>query len=131
MVGPNSRGIRARLNATVCFYFSNGFGARKECRPPGIGGKIEKAIENLVSLVNKNGRLYISFPIGKKNEVHFNAHRVFHPTFILENSIIKKYMRLLRFDYVDDNGDIHFDTTVSEVKNDIKFGCGIYTFIKI
>src|SRR5689334_17182264 len=25
------------------------------------------------------GTLYLSFPIGSRNEIHFNAHRVFHP----------------------------------------------------
>jgi len=136
---PNIKYIQADLmnpqdldmtDSLSCLHAIEHFGLGRYDDPIDIFGH-EKAINNLVNLINKKGRLYISFPIGQKNEVHFNAHRVFHPKYILENSIIKKNMKLIRFDYVDDNGDIHLDVEVSEVNKNIKFGCGIYTFIKI
>jgi hypothetical protein len=40
-------------------------------------------------------------------------------------------MTLRRFDYVDDTGDLHLDTDVTEVEKDITYGCGFYTFEKI
>jgi len=83
-----------------------------------------------VSLVSKGGRLYISFLIGQADEVHFNAHRVFHVTSIFEHPCIQQQMKLRRFDYVDDSGDLHLDTSVTEVDKAIKYGCGIYTFEK-
>lgn len=43
-----------------------------------------KSISNLVSMLEKNGILYINFPIGKTDEVHFNAHRVFNPKSIFK-----------------------------------------------
>lgn len=39
-------------------------------------------------------------------------------------------MTLQRFDYVNDSGDLHLDTSVTEVDKAIKYGCGIYTFDK-
>lgn len=89
-----------------------------------------KGIENLVNLLKKDGRLYISFPIGQNDEVHFNAHRVFNPRSIFSYSSIKENMELERFDYVDDLGNLHQNIDVSEIKRDTKYGCGIYTFLK-
>ena len=38
-------------------------------------------------------------------------------------------MLLERFDYVDDNGDLHLNVNLNNLKH-LKFGCGIYTFTK-
>jgi hypothetical protein len=81
-------------------------------------------------MVSDGGRLYLSFPIGQADEVHFNAHRVFHVSSIFGHPSIQKHMTLQRFDYVDDRGDLHLDTSVTEVDRNIKYGCGIYTFEK-
>ena len=97
--------------------------------PIDIDGRI-KGETKLVSLVSNGGRLYISFPIGQADEVHFNAHRVFHVTSIFDHPSIQQHMTLQRFDYVNDSGDLHLDTTVIEVDKAIKYGCGIYTFEK-
>ena len=74
--------------------------------------------------------MYISFPIGKKDEVHFNAHRIFKVNTIFNHPSINKFMKLVRFDYVDDEGDLHLNTKIDDVKPNLKFGCGIYTFEK-
>lgn len=90
-----------------------------------------KGINNLISLIKSNGILYISFPIGKKDEVHFNAHRIFHPKSILKIQSIKENMELLRFDYVDDKGDLHQNKSIDRaVLERLNYGCGIYTFKK-
>ena len=39
-------------------------------------------------------------------------------------------MRLVRFDYVDDNGELHLNINIDDIKEDLSFGCGIYTFEK-
>ena len=82
-------------------------------------------------MVSNGGRLYISFPIGQKDEVHFNAHRIFKVNTILEHPSIKQCMRLIRFDYIDDDGDLHLNIKINDIKSGLKFGCGIYTFKKI
>jgi len=40
-------------------------------------------------------------------------------------------MRLMRFDYVDDNGDLHLSKAINDVSSEIQYGCGIYTFEKV
>lgn len=50
---------------------------------------------------------------------------------ILKHPSIKENMNLIRFDYVDDVGNLHTDIKIQDVNADIKYGCGIYTFKKI
>ena len=90
-----------------------------------------KGISNLVSMLERNGILYISFPIGKKDEVYFNAHRVLHPKSIFKNHSIKSQMELIRFDYVDDIGDLHLNCKVENTLGNLNYGCGIYTLKKL
>ena len=74
--------------------------------------------------------MYISFPISHKNEVHFNAHRVFHPQDILSWNASKE-LEFIRFDYVDDSGNLHRNIDLLNQEIDVNLGCGIYTFKKI
>lgn len=90
-----------------------------------------KGITNLVGMVKKNGRLYISFPIGRKDKTYFNANRIFHVNTIFNHPDIKSSMKLLRFDFVDDFGKLYQNTNIEYVPKKIKYGCGIYTFEKI
>ena len=82
-------------------------------------------------MLKKNGILYISFPIAKSDAIYFNSERVFHPKSILKNHNIKSKMRLIRFDYVDEMGDLHLNTNLDSISKSLTFGCGIYTFKKI
>jgi hypothetical protein len=82
-------------------------------------------------MLKTNGTLYISFPIGKSNEVHFNAHRVFHLKDIFSWAEDRSSLRLERFDYVDDAGSLHQNVDIENTKLNVSFGCGIYTFEKL
>jgi len=90
----------------------------------------QKGFSNMVGMLKDGGILYISFPIGQQNQVHFNAHRVFHPQdiFSWKDSDL---LELIRFDYVDDQGNLFKSIDVVNKKIDVEFGCGIYTFKKI
>ena len=89
-----------------------------------------KGYKNIVRMLKPNGTLFISFPIGKDNQVHFNAHRVFHPKDIF-NWIEDESLKLERFDYVDDDGDLHLDIDIEAENINVFYGCGIYTFKKL
>lgn len=119
-----------KTDSISCLHAIEHFGLGRYADPIDINGHI-KGIDNLVYLVEKNGHLYISFPIGTKNEVHFNAHRIFHPNYILSIPSIKEHMKLKRFDYVNDEGDLILNTHPDNVKMPLKYGCGIYTFQKM
>ena len=118
-----------KTDSLSCLHAIEHFGLGRYTDPIDVDGH-KKGITNLVNLVEENGRMYISFPIGKNDEVHFNAHRVFHPTTILKHPSIQKSMRLIRFDFVDDNGDLHLCKSIADVSTNTQFGCGIYTFEK-
>ena len=90
----------------------------------------EKGIDSLVSMLKRDGFLYLSMPIGSRDEVHFNAHRIFHPQTILRIPSIENNLKLTRFDFVDDEGDLNLDTNINSIKTDLNHGCGIYTFQK-
>jgi hypothetical protein len=97
------------------------------------GDKINKdgsklAFLNLVKILKNKGKLYIAIPISEKNKVYFNAHRTFIPSEILGWS---NELKLEKFDYVDDNGKFYKDSSVFNLDlTKIKYGCGIYMFIK-
>lgn len=89
-----------------------------------------KGFNNIIKMLKPDGRLYISFPIGKKNEVHFNAHRIFHPKDIFNWCEKNSTLFLERFDYIDDFGNLHQNISLDKTDLDVTFGCGIYTFKK-
>jgi hypothetical protein len=119
-----------QVDSLSCLHAMEHFGLGRYNDPIDIEGH-KKCINNLVELTKPGGTLYISFPIGMLDEVHFNAHRVFHPKTILEFECIYKKMKLIRFDYVDDYGNLHLNTSVDNAVDKNKYGCGIYTFKKI
>ena len=119
-----------KTDSISCLHAIEHFGLGRYTDPIDIDGH-NKGITNLINLVSNGGRLYISFPIGQKDEVHFNAHRIFNPKTILDHPSINKFMKLVRFDYVDDEGDLHLNKNVNNIKSQLQFGCGIYTFERI
>ena len=126
LMNPQNLGTTDSLS---CLHVIEHFGLGRYTDPIDIEGH-NKGIQNLVGLVKKGGRLYISFPIGKEDEVHFNAHRVAHPKTILKHPSIEKYMTLARFDFVDDAGSLHTNISIDDVDENTRYGCGIYTFVK-
>jgi hypothetical protein len=87
-----------------------------------------KGFDKLIDMLETNGIFYVSFPIGRRNEVHFNAHRVFHPLDVFTWAPAK--LEFIRFDYVDDAGEFHSDFDVLNSDLKVTYGCGVYTFKK-
>ncbi len=87
--------------------------------------------EQLLRVLKPDGTLFISFPIANQNEVHFNAHRAFHPKDIFTWMKEPDRLKLERFDYVDDAGDLHKNVDLNQGQIDIEYGCGIYTLRKL
>jgi len=112
-----------------CLHALEHFGLGRYTDRIDVDGHI-KGINNIVRLVCNGGLLYISWPIGLDDAVHFNAHRVFHPESILSIPSICEQTTLIRFDYVDDYGALHLNQRVSDAVGKTEYGCGIYTFRK-
>ncbi len=86
-----------------------------------------QGFKNLSRMLKVGGRMYVSFPVGRKG-VYFNAHRVFD--FMEPVNWDSTSLKLVRFDYVDDKGDLHLDCDITQTPA-LQYGCGIYTFLKV
>ena len=126
LMSPQNLG---QTDSLSCLHAIEHFGLGRYSDPIDIDGH-NKGISNLVNLVSEGGHLYISMPIGQNDEVHFNAHRIFKVDTIFKHPSIREKMSLIRFDYVDDDGNLNADVNVQDIDKSIKHGCGIYTFFK-
>ncbi len=116
-------------DSVSCLHTIEHFGLGRYGDPIDPKGHI-KGFNNILRMLAHKGVVYISFPIGNQNAVHFNAHRVFHPTDIFSWPTDGTQLDLLRFDYVDDDGKLHQNVDVKNVVLNVNHGCGIYTFRK-
>jgi len=91
-----------------------------------------KGLENIYRLLKPTGKFYFSTPIGKQR-IEFDAHRVFSVGYLLE--LFKGKYFIDSFSYVDDNGDIHINETLTQelVKKNFNctYGCGIFEMTKL
>lgn len=127
----DTKNIEKRITDSVsCLHAIEHFGLGRYGDDINPNGHII-GFNNIVGMLKISGILYISFPIGKKNETYFNAHRIFHPKDIFNWSYNKNDLLLLRFDYVDDNGFLKTNINLTKHKFNVTNGCGIYTFKKI
>jgi len=122
-------GLLPRADSISSLHAIEHFGLGRYGDPVDPDG-YQKGFSNLIDMLESGGTLYISFPIGRQNETHFNAHRVFHPRDILQWRA-SKHLELIRFDYIDDSGNLHRDIDLLKKKIDVSLGCGIYTFKKL
>ena len=91
----------------------------------------EKGLENMASLIQKDGCFYLSLPIGQER-VEFNANRVFDPHYIIKiaakNSLFLKSLTI-----VNSSG---FVKEITPNKKELKklsldlYNLGIFIFIK-
>lgn len=84
----------------------------------------------LLDMLKPGGKLYVGIPIANETKVEFNAHRKFQPLDILNWPTGEHLIELRRFDYVDDNGDLHCNVSLLNESLKLEYGCGIYTFEK-
>ncbi len=113
-----------------CLHAIEHFGLGRYGDPLDPQGHL-RGFHNILRMLKPGGTLYISFPIGGTNQVCFNAHRIFHPRDILQWPVNPQALRLERFDYVDDAGNLHPHATVDDPPAELRYGCGIYTFTKL
>lgn len=107
------------------------FGLGRYADPIDYFGSI-KAINNITKILKVGGTFYFSVPIGPQR-IEFNAHRVFSVSYLLD--IFKDNFELISISYVDDNGDLNENPTLTEeiIKNNFgcQYGCGIFELRKI
>jgi hypothetical protein len=122
--------LKEITDSISCLHAIEHFGLGRYGDPIDPEGYV-KGFKNIIDMLKPKGKLYISFPIGKANEIHFNAHRVFHPKDIFNWYDISEILKLERFDYVDDLGILHKHKDLETNEIITNHGCGIYTFSKL
>lgn len=87
---------------------------------------------NLYKMLDRNGLLYVSFPIASKTKIEFNAHRIFNYLEIFNwiKELDIQDLELISFDLIDDNSNFLENQNINKINFSINFGCGIYTFKK-
>ena len=93
-----------------------------------------KAMNELQRVLQRGGRLYFSVPIGSRNKLFFNAHRIFNPNIIIEQF---DKLELVNFSFINEFKGI---TTLSRNEYEQHIGdyikaipegyCGMFEFIK-
>jgi hypothetical protein len=118
--------LREITDSLSCLHALEHFGLGRYGDPIDPQGHL-KGFATLASMVKPGGTFYLSVPVGTPG-VFFNAHRVFTPTDVLEWA--RDDFELIRFDYVDDAGDLHQDQRVHATPP-LEFGLGLYSLRKI
>jgi SAM-dependent methyltransferase len=114
-----------------CLHALEHFGLGRYGDPINYDGYV-LGLNNLHRILKKGGKLYFSIPIGPQR-IEFNAHRVFSVNYLLE-CFDGKY-HIDQFSFVDDQGDLHENTPITD--KDVKrnfgcaFGCGIFEMTKL
>jgi len=114
-----------------CLHAIEHFGLGRYGDPVNYDGYI-LGLNNLHRMLKKGGKLYFSVPIGPQR-IEFNAHRVFSVRYLLE-CFDGKY-HIDQFSFVDDRGDLHENTLISD--GDVQrnfgcvYGCGIFELTKL
>lgn len=121
--------VDIKSDSVSCLHALEHFGLGRYGDPLDPEGHL-KGFKNLVRILKPGGILYLSFPIGRGSATIFNAHRVFEPREVLSWPVDEGSLELLRFDYVDDNGNLHKQFDLLELVPEVEYGCGIYTFEK-
>ena len=119
-----------KTDSLSCLHAIEHFGLGRYGDLINIRGHI-LALNNLISMLEKDGTFYLSFPIGQKNEVHFNNQRIFNPNYFLNLKIVKENLDFIRFDYINQKGDLYCQKNILDFLNNEEYGCGIFTFKKI
>ena len=117
--------MNGRYDSVSCLHALEHFGLGRYSDTVDPDGH-RKGFDSLCRLLSEDGHLYLSVPVSGSTRVEFNAHRVFEagePICWAKD----KGLELVRFDMVDDNGDLHLEVGI-ESALDQRYGCGIYTF---
>lgn len=118
-------------DSVSCLNTLEHFGLGRYSDPIDLNGHI-KGFNNLISILEPGGILYVAIPVSNVATVFFNAHRTFLVDEILTWSEDRDILKLIRYDYVDAKGELHLDIEISDTPDEYGSSqcVGIYTFLK-
>lgn len=140
---PNTRFIQASLmdpiqddlieycDSLSCLHALEHFGLGRYGDPVNYDGYLLGLIY-LHRILKIGGKLYFSVPIGPQR-IEFDAHRVFSISYLME--LFDGKYHIDHFSFVDDRGNLHESTPITEKNKKRNFGCvygcGIFEMTKI
>jgi hypothetical protein len=122
--------LACSTDSLSCLHALEHFGLGRYGDPIDPNGHL-KGFTSLIGMLKPGATFYLSFPIGRPM-VEFNAHRVFDGEEVLSWPG-SELLCLERFDFVDDDGALHEDVPVRQIRTqcaNLEHGCGIYTFTR-
>ena len=124
-------GFSNYCDSLSCLHALEHFGLGRYGDPIDYDGYI-RGLNNLHRILKKNGKLYLSVPIGPQR-IEFNAHRIFSVNYLLEQ--FRGIYQIDHFSYVDDMGNLHTNVALTEQEITQNFGCtygcGIFEMTKL
>lgn len=131
MMAPVPEGLYNYCDSLSCLHALEHFGLGRYGDTVRYDGYIA-GLDNLYSMLEKGGKLYLSVPIGPQR-IEFNAHRVFSVGHLMQ--CLADDYTIDQFSFVDDSGDLHENVSVTDegVQNNFgcKYGCGIFELTKL
>ena len=116
--------VDVSVSSLSCLHVIEHIGLGRYGDPLDPLGSVKGAIE-LQRILEKDGNLYISLPIGRER-ICFNAHRVHSPSTVLS---LFSSLQLIDFSFVDDAGVLHENAQLTQA-NHLEYGCGLFHFQK-
>ena len=112
-----------------CLHALEHFGLGRYGDPIDVDGWLA-GLNSLAEVVERNGLLYLSVPVGLQR-IEFNAHRVFSVETLFRAT--EGWFDFCCFSYVDDEGNFNeveakTEQEIHSIVGNMKYGCGIFLF---
>ena len=115
-----------------CLHALEHFGLGRYGDPIDFNGH-RKGFANLTKILAPNGKLYFSVPIGERQRIEFNAHRIFSIPYLLK-LFGEQELVVDSFHYIDDAGELLINqdwlSNIAQRTFNLTHGCGIFTLLK-
>ncbi|MDI9313745.1 MAG: DUF268 domain-containing protein [Hydrotalea sp.] len=120
---PIKTSEREKFDSISCLHTLEHFGLGRygDTIDP-LGDK--KGMAHLLAMLQKNGYLYFSVPMGKQR-VAYNAHRIYNATYLLDWFKDMK-LKVINFSYVDDHDNLHKNVRLAPQKISQNYGVNNY-----
>ena len=131
-MGVLDEGYLSCTDSISCLHALEHFGLGRYGDNVDLDG-YKKGLCNLAKLLEPNGILYLSVPIGEQR-LEFDAHRIFDVKYLLQ--LFSEYaLNLVDFSYIDDDGVLHTSVAIEDyfeaASCALRYGCGIFELRKI
>lgn len=119
--------MHGSTDSLSCLHAIEHFGLGRYGDPIDYEGHL-RGIDNLALMLEPGGTLYFSTPIGYRQRIEFNAHRVFNVPYLWDK--LKDRFELVELSFIDDDGQVHVGVDLgcdaAQRSFDLHYGCGIF-----